>query len=422
MKTKQLLIELIKLAREEASEQLKDVWNLPAPTMPKPQDPYLQLDLRDEASGGRFLNEPDEASHLNRDNREGEYKFLDESNLQLFMRIDGMPTAKRALLYVMRKKHEISDTADVWMTFVGEIDEDLGPVQPHRIRLQTILEPLKFWDTLKYRYPDFDNLLEDTEDDVTEDCCQPFWQFAFAAIRTSPHMFKPGYTTQHKRKKIQRFSWARMLVLLFLPEVELMKELFHAGLAPKEAPSGWHEQARDKMKTILMKHARGNLRAAIQNGWEDLCIEVDEVFVENSLYANYAVPPPPLSAHGQDEQDPRSPQALGSDVQNNQSNSGDDILSMALSETLGAMSVSDEENRKDARSKKRKDLLDSSREMSAPKTPSQAPSHQCQSSVLQPRGKKRDRNNIESVDGHTDSGEDIPKPKKRPNCRPGPIR
>lgn len=332
MTSKKLLNALIKIAFQEATAQIDDVWNLgPRPQASasleftsKPQGPNLQLEVREESCGGRILGEASDAPYLNPSNREGEYRFVDESNLKRFMRIDGMPTAKRALLYVMRNRNEISEREDVWMTFVGSLDEgkhlwcltedyahhclDLGPAKPHRFRLQSILAPLKFWDTLTARIPNFnpekpkfESLFEDTTDEMIEHPCAPFWQFALGVVRTSPHMLKPGYKTLHGYDEIQRFSWARMLVLIFLPEEELMKELFYAGLSPEVAPSGWYREARDRMKHVLMTHAseKPQLRSAIAKGWDRLCAELDQAFFDDFLYSDYVVPQPaqPIRGH-----------------------------------------------------------------------------------------------------------------------------
>jgi hypothetical protein len=297
MSTKQLLAGLIKLAQKQATEQLQDLRHLPEPANEEPKHAYLQLDLRDAAcaaGGGRFVDEPFNAPGLNRNTREGEYKFVDETNLKLFWRIDGNPTAKRALLFTMFNNHKICEKTDVWMAFVGCIDDDLGLATSHPVRLQSILGPQKFWDNLPKEHPNFEALLEDTDGEVNTDFCRPFWSFAFEVIRDAPHMLKPGYTTHHGGKKIERFSWARMLVLMFLPEAQLIEKLTLAGLA-KDSPAGWHQQARKKMKNTLIKRASVKLRSVIKNGWEDLCDELDKIYLENELYednplANTTIP------------------------------------------------------------------------------------------------------------------------------------
>jgi hypothetical protein len=150
-----------------------------------------------------------------------------------------------------------------------------------------------------------------------------------------------------------------MLVLMFLPEAELMKELFHAGLSPEVAPSGWHEQARNMMKETLMKHTRGSRRAAIRDGWDDLCAELDEAFVEHFLYTDFALPQPAQSIPGHSDQE----HPVASD------------------------------------------------EVSPPETPQR---QQRQSVVPPARGQKRNRNSmIEGNDGQEDTEEDSPS-RKRP--------
>ncbi|KAL1594286.1 hypothetical protein SLS60_010043 [Paraconiothyrium brasiliense] len=316
MQSKQLLVEMIRLAQQQATEQLQDVWHLSAYTEEKKPDVYLQLDIHDHANrGGRYVGEPHNATGVNRNNREGEYKFWDESNMKLFWKIDGMPTATRALLYTMRKIHEISETPDVWMGFVGSIDKELGPAKPCRFRLQSILKPLKLWDKLSEKYSGLDKLAEVTGGELSASYCQPFWEFAFVVIRCAPHMLKAGYKTYRKDNKMERFSWALLLVLLFLPQEELMKELIGAGLAPKKPPVGWHQQARKQMKEALMGNTRARLRASIRNGWDELCRELDELYFENDLYTDFPVPPPPLRDDSEDEQVSERPQNESRDVQ-----------------------------------------------------------------------------------------------------------
>ncbi|KAJ4359954.1 uncharacterized protein N0V89_000513 [Didymosphaeria variabile] len=303
MRSKQLLNELIELARQEATEQFQDVWHLSANTEEQEPGVHLQLDFRDHADrGGRYIGELRNATGLNRNNREGEYKFWDESNLKLFWRVDGMPTAARALLYTMRKKHEICETPDVWMGFVGSIDEELGPAKPCRLRLQSILGPLKFWDKLSEKYSGPDELLEGTEGELSASYCQPFWSFAIEVIRCAPHMLKAGYKTKRNGKSIKRCSWARLLVLLFLPREDLMQELVGAGLAPKNPPAGWHQQAREQMKEALMQQNGVKLRASIRNGWDDLCRELDKLYFDSDLYTDFPIPQPPLRSASEDEQ------------------------------------------------------------------------------------------------------------------------
>lgn len=247
-----------------------------------------------------MIGEPYDAPGLTLANREGEYKFWDKSNLELFYKVDGMPTAARALLFAMRGMHEIGERHDVWMAFVGRIDQgedlwrtkktqtnhypELAPPTPRRVRLQSIVGPLKFWDNLPNKYPKYEELLQDEDDgDITVDHCQPFWRLAVDVIHDAPHMLKRGYSFQGEKKKVGRFSWARVLVMLFTPEAELMSQLKQAGIA-NDPPEGWYQRFCQETKELAVRHASPKLRGSINKGWNALCDELHKIYYDHELY------------------------------------------------------------------------------------------------------------------------------------------
>lgn len=115
---------------------------------------------------------------------------------------------------------------------------------------------------------------DDADTELPTDFFKQFWTFAEEVIRNAPHMLRPGYQSIRSRKRVDCFSWARLLVLLFLPEDVFMQKLKEAGLV-QDTPTGWHRKAREDMRAAVSKGRRSTERAAIQYGWKDLCKELD---------------------------------------------------------------------------------------------------------------------------------------------------
>ena len=133
MASKKLLFELIKLAKQEAKNQFEDLRNETSWNEMVKSGVYQQLVIRPGGpdyvvSGrGRYLGEPGTAEGIMWSNCEGEYKFWDKKELDTFMKVDGNPTAARALLLSMTGHHRISEEIDVWMAFSGIIDKGKLP-------------------------------------------------------------------------------------------------------------------------------------------------------------------------------------------------------------------------------------------------------------------------------------------------------
>lgn len=122
--SKMLLYEIIGFAKDEAAKQLNDINDADAYEHMAKSGCYLQLQIRDHNEhGGRWIGQPSDASGVNWATCEGEYKFWDEAAQKVFMRIDGMPTAARALLFAMRGLHKFHKTRSVDMGFTGIIDQ-----------------------------------------------------------------------------------------------------------------------------------------------------------------------------------------------------------------------------------------------------------------------------------------------------------
>ena len=70
------------------------------------------------------------------------------------------------------------------------------------------------------------------------------------------------------------------MVLLFLPEDVLMKELGEAGLS-HNLPAGWYQRARNNMKDTLLEVTNGDNSSYIEDHWEGLCADLDECYVSS---------------------------------------------------------------------------------------------------------------------------------------------
>ncbi|KAF1964290.1 hypothetical protein BU23DRAFT_604899 [Bimuria novae-zelandiae CBS 107.79] len=192
-----------------------------------------------------------------------------------------MPTVGRALLYSIMGNHTIKETPHIWMTCTCIIERELGTPKPRPIRMQSILRPLKLWDDLEKlsnSNPHFKEILESPDGDVTAEICKPFWSFAIEVIRDAPHMLKTGYTFNQGSRRVDRFSWARLLVLLFLPKPVLMNQLKEAGLAVNP-PSGWYEKACENIKDAVSRPDFRKHTHIIEPGWQSLCAKLEELYM-----------------------------------------------------------------------------------------------------------------------------------------------
>jgi hypothetical protein len=144
----ELVSKVLWVARKECEEQQEDlhykaIWKKMASL-----GVYLRLQTRyhDQLSP-RYIGEDQQSPSLNWSNCEGEYKFLNKTELDKFLTMDGMPTAARALLYTMTGKHEICEYPPVWMAFTGIIDAGKYPI----VRcMDKIIDPttFRFWPTI----------------------------------------------------------------------------------------------------------------------------------------------------------------------------------------------------------------------------------------------------------------------------------
>jgi hypothetical protein len=124
----------------------------------------------------------------------------------------------------------------------------------------------------------------DADAELTAEFCEPFRKLALDIVRDAPHMLKPGYIiTRKARQRIKRFSWARLIVLLFLPEVVLMKELEQAGLA-NNLPVGWYQKARNDMRLTIRGTKRLADASVINEHWENICRDLDALHVTNTVW------------------------------------------------------------------------------------------------------------------------------------------
>lgn len=123
----------------------------------------------------------------------------------------------------------------------------------------------------------------DADAELTTEFCEPFRKLAIDIVREAPHMLKPGYmVTRKARHRIKRFSWARLIVLLFLPEVVLMKELEQAGLA-NNLPAGWYQKARNDMRLTIRGIKRLSDASVINEHWDNICRDLDGLHVPNTV-------------------------------------------------------------------------------------------------------------------------------------------
>lgn len=132
------------------------------------------------------------------------------------------------------------------------------------------MKPLKIWDTIAQDHPDFEQLLGVFDREVITDICIPFFRFSNRVVKYAPHMLRPGYTiTLNNGRKVRRFSWARILVMLFLPETKLMEQLIRRGLATAP-PQDWYRRALKEVREDLAGCMGPKMRASLRQGWSRL--------------------------------------------------------------------------------------------------------------------------------------------------------
>ncbi|KAF2636880.1 hypothetical protein P280DRAFT_521788 [Massarina eburnea CBS 473.64] len=188
---------------------------------------------------------------------ENEYKFFDKTDKQAFNNVDGNPSAAQALFGQLTGRHTIREDNIVCMRWEGVIDEEIGASKGTRmIVLSEILKPLKLWETVDMSKVPKELTIEFRKQIVD-----------FAIIYNAPHLLKGHYKIRDERPPTVRWSWAKMVVILFVGKSDLLKAFTEAGLMTAEDFEGWYDRALGEFVDNVKRSATEELLIdALKNG------------------------------------------------------------------------------------------------------------------------------------------------------------